>query len=67
MNAATHPECSALTIPQFCAAFTLSRTATYAEIKAGRLRAVRIGRRRTAILRADAEAWADSLQPLTAA
>ncbi|EQD61363.1 phage excisionase [mine drainage metagenome] len=64
---ATKPERAALAIPQFCAAYGLSRTACYQEIRAGRLRAVRIGKRRTAILRADAETWADSLQPLTAA
>ena len=65
-DASNTPERSALTIPQLCASFGISRTSAYAEIKGGRLRAVRIGKRRTVILKADADAWAASLRPLAA-
>lgn len=50
----------AYTIEAFCAAFGLGRTSTFAEIKQGRLRARKVGRR-TIILAMDAETWAASL------
>lgn len=56
----------AFTIRDFCATFGISRTSTYAEIRAGRLRAVRVGKRRTLILKVDAENWAASLRPIHA-
>jgi excisionase family DNA binding protein len=50
----------ARTVKQFCADYGVGKTLTYAEIKAGRLRAVKVGHR-TLILHADSEAWAHSL------
>lgn len=50
----------AFTIESFGAAFALGRTSVFTEIKSGRLKARKIGRR-TVILVADAEAWAASL------
>lgn len=48
------------TIPEFLAAFRISRTAVYAEIRAGRLIARRAGGR-TLIARDDADSWLSSL------
>jgi excisionase family DNA binding protein len=53
----------ALTLKDFCDAYRVCRETTYQEIRAGRLRAVKLGRK-TLILRADAEAWAKSLPEL---
>jgi hypothetical protein len=50
----------ARTVKQFCADYGVGKTLTYAEIKAGRLRAVKVGDR-TLILHKDSEAWARSL------
>jgi excisionase family DNA binding protein len=50
----------ALTIADFCREYGIGRTATYAEIKAGRLSAVKCGSR-TLIARAEAERWLASL------
>jgi hypothetical protein len=50
----------ARTVKQFCADYAVGKTLTYAEIKAGRLRAVKVGFR-TLILHEDSEAWARSL------
>jgi hypothetical protein len=62
MTAATRTAAAkrARTIKQFCADYAVGRTLTYAEIKAGRLRAVKV-RFRTLILHEDSEAWARSL------
>jgi excisionase family DNA binding protein len=57
---------SALTIKELCAAYRLCRETVYREIRARRLRAVKLGRK-TLILRADAEAWAASLPELRTA
>ncbi len=54
----------ARTLKQFCADYGVGRTFTYAEIKAGRLRAVKAGDR-TLILQDDSEAWARALPRLT--
>jgi excisionase family DNA binding protein len=54
---------SALTIKEFCDAYRLCREKAYQEVRTGRLRAVKLGRK-TLILRADAEAWAASLPEL---
>jgi hypothetical protein len=54
----------ARTIKQFCADYGVGKTLTYAEIKAGRLRARKIGFR-TLILHDDSEAWASSLPEVT--
>ena len=56
----------AFSISQFCRTYAVGRTFCYSEISAGRLRA-RKAANRTLILRADAEAWANSLRPLRAA
>jgi hypothetical protein len=50
----------ARTVKQFCADYSVGKTLTYAEIKAGRLRAVKVGFR-TLILDTDSEAWVRSL------
>lgn len=56
----------AFSIPDACRALGIGRTHLYREIKEGRLRAVKHGRR-TLILRRDAEKWADSLEPVRGA
>jgi excisionase family DNA binding protein len=56
----------ALTLKDFCDAYRLCREKAYQEIRAGRLRAVKLGRK-TLILRPDADAWAASLPELRAA
>jgi excisionase family DNA binding protein len=56
----------ALTIKELCEAYRLCREKAYQEIRAGRLRAVKLGRK-TLILRTDAEVWAASLPELRAA
>ena len=43
-------------IPDFCATYKISRTTTYEEIKAGKLKVRKIGRA-TRIASEDAEAW----------
>ena len=55
---------SALTLKDFCDAYRLCREKAYQEIRAGRLRAVKVGRK-TLILHADAEVWAAALPELT--
>lgn len=50
----------AYSVETFCLEFDVGRTSVFAEIKHGRLRARKVGRR-TIILAADAEAWAASL------
>lgn len=58
-----------ISIPEFCAENQIARTNVYAELKAGRLRAVKRGRR-TFIPREAAEDWRQSLpayQPQSAA
>jgi excisionase family DNA binding protein len=55
----------ALTIKELCEAYRLCRETAYQQIRAGRLRAVKLGRK-TLILRADAEVWAAALPELRA-
>ena len=55
----------ALTLKDFCDAYRVCRETAYQQIRAGRLRAVKLGRK-TLILRADADAWAASLPELRA-
>jgi hypothetical protein len=50
----------AYTIKEFCRTFGVSRTLTYREIGIGKLKARKAGRR-TLILVADAEDWAQAL------
>jgi len=66
MTLTTLPAKRARTIKQFCADYGVGRTFTYAEIKAGRLRAVKAGDR-TLILERESEDWARSLAELTPA
>jgi excisionase family DNA binding protein len=56
----------ALTLKDFCDAYRVCRETAYQQIRAGRLRAVKLGRK-TLILRADADAWAASLPELRTA
>jgi excisionase family DNA binding protein len=60
----TAPARRARTVKQFGADYGVGKTLTYAEIKAGRLRAVKVGSR-TLILNEDSEAWARSLPEVT--
>ena len=53
-----------LTIPEFALWARIGRTKTYEEIRAGTLRALKVGRR-TLIKRDDALAWLDRQPPLT--
>jgi len=52
--------CAALTVSEFCANYRVSRNTVYAEIKAGRLNAKQVGRKKIIPIGA-AEAWIDSL------
>jgi hypothetical protein len=54
------PQPAAMTLPEFCRWARLGRTATYREIKLGRLRLVKVGAK-SLILVADAERWLRSL------
>jgi excisionase family DNA binding protein len=56
----------ALTLKDFCDAYRVCRETAYQQIRAGRLRAVKLGRK-TLILRADAEVWAAALPELRTA
>jgi excisionase family DNA binding protein len=49
------------TIPEFVATFGVSRSAVYREIRDGRLKAVKVGRR-TMIRATDADAWLGRLE-----
>jgi excisionase family DNA binding protein len=48
------------TIDQLCHAVNLSRATIYAEIKSGRLKTIKLGKRRL-IRRQDADAWLEKL------
>jgi excisionase family DNA binding protein len=50
----------AFTIEEFCKAYRVGRTKTYAEINAGRLKAVKVGSK-TIIRADDAEGWLANL------
>lgn len=50
----------AYSIDTFCKVFDVGRTSVFAEIKAGRLRSRKVGRR-TIILASEAEAWVNAL------
>src|SRR5262249_24307537 len=56
----------ALTLKDFCDAYRVCRETAYQQIRTGRLRAVKPGRK-TLILRADAEVWAAALPELRTA
>ena len=53
----------ALTLKDFCEAYRVCRETAYQQIRSGRLRALKVGRK-TLIMRADAEVWAASLPEL---
>jgi excisionase family DNA binding protein len=53
----------AFSIAEFCDRYGIRRTKTYDEIKAGRLRIVKVGRR-SLITETDAEAWLAALPSL---
>ena len=54
------------TVAQFCEAYGIGRTTFYAEVKAGRLRTVKIGSS-TRVRLTDADEWADNLPSQSAA
>ena len=53
---------AAYSIREFCGRYGIGRSATYEEIRSGRLAAVKVGGR-TLIMKEAAEAWARSLHP----
>jgi hypothetical protein len=53
----------AFAVREFCAHYGICRQTFYDEIRRGRLRALKLGKK-TIVLRADAEAWRNSLPPL---
>lgn len=55
-----HDTKAALSVAEFCAIFGIGRTALYEELKAGRLKARKCGRR-TLIPRSEGERWLESL------
>ena len=59
-TAMAHPKNSPLSIPEFLAAVPIGRTKLYEELKAGRLRAVKVGKQ-TLILITEAERWLATL------
>ena len=61
----SQPRRRAMSLTEFCDRYGVSRTKTYEEIKCGRLRAIKCGKR-TLITVDDAEAWLMSLPPVAA-
>jgi excisionase family DNA binding protein len=57
------PQQRAYSIKEFCCRYNVGRTKVYKEIAAGRLHAVKVGRR-TLIRKDDAEAWLAALPAL---
>jgi excisionase family DNA binding protein len=55
----------ALTINEFCDRYGICRETAYQQIRIGKLRAVKLGRR-TVLLAPDVDAWAASLPELRA-
>ena len=55
----------ALTINEFCDRYGICRETAYQQIRTGKLRAVKLGRR-TVLLAADVDAWAAGLPELRA-
>jgi excisionase family DNA binding protein len=59
----THIAKEAFTVRELCARYGICRATFYAEVKRGRLRAIKLGKK-TIVMRADAEVWAASLPEL---
>ena len=53
----------AFAVREFCARYGICRDTFYSEVKRGRLRALKLGKK-TIVLRPDADAWAASLPEL---
>jgi excisionase family DNA binding protein len=53
----------AFAVKEICRAYGISRETVYNEIRRGRLRALKLGKK-TIVLKSDAEAWRNSLPPL---
>jgi len=53
----------AFAVREFCDHYGICRDTFYSEVKRGRLRALKVGKR-TLVLKADAESWAKSLPEL---
>jgi hypothetical protein len=56
----------AFSIREFCARYSICRDSFYREVRRGRLRALKLGKK-TIVLRDDADAWAASLPALSLA
>ena len=61
----TEDDYGAMTVAEFTARYGIGVTKFYAEVKAGRLRAVKLGAK-TLIRRADAREWENSLPAMHA-
>jgi excisionase family DNA binding protein len=53
----------AFAVREFCDRYGICRDTFYGEVKRGRLRALKVGKR-TLVLKSDAESWAKSLPEL---
>jgi hypothetical protein len=53
----------AFAVREFCARYGICRDTFYSEVKRGRLRALKLGKK-TIVLKVDAESWAKSLPAL---
>jgi predicted DNA-binding transcriptional regulator AlpA len=53
----------AFAVAEFCARHGICRATFYGEVKRGRLRALKLGKK-TIVLKSDADAWRNSLPPL---
>ena len=53
----------AFAVAEFCDRYGICRDTFYSEVKRGRLRALKLGKK-TIVLKSDAEAWRNNLPPL---
>lgn len=60
MNTTDDDDLGAFTVAEFCRRFSIGVTSFYEQVKAGRLRTVKVGRK-TLVLRRDARAWIAAL------
>jgi excisionase family DNA binding protein len=56
-------ERAAFSVTEFCQTYRVGRDRFYGEVRKGRLRAIKLGKR-TLILKTDAESWASALPAL---